>query len=106
MALEEYRWECVYPNCTYSILSYTLKGFEDRKREHMEKHIQKVREEREEREQKRGLLSRVDKPSSVTAPESPKRDINKLILTLYDIIQFELRGIKIDEDCIVDGYSS
>lgn len=92
----EYRWECPYTNCKFFLLQYTSEGYEDKIAEHRAYHLQKMKEEREERQKNTNWPFK---------KEEPKRDLNKLVLTLYDLTQFELHYIKVDEDCIIDGYS-
>jgi hypothetical protein len=103
----EWRWECPYRHsagCKYSILQYTDKGFEEKRTEHLDWHLKQMRDEREERAKK--LKEEEDRKLKLYKPviEAAKKDINKLVLTLYDMQMFETHGIKIDEDCVIDGY--
>lgn len=98
--MEEFRWECPYPSCPYSILSYTEDGFNKRRSDHLDGHLKKIREERLEREERLKKLG--VKLADVIRSSNP----DKLLLTMYDMEQFEIHKIKIDEDCIIDGYSS
>lgn len=108
----EYRWECPYTDCKFFLLQYTSKGFEEKISEHRAYHLQKMKEEREEREKKLREREKEWLPETkdIWTLRDPngipvKKNYNKLVLTLYDMIQFEIHKIKIDEDCVIDGYS-
>lgn len=96
--LGEYRWECPYRECKYSILSYTQSSFEQRKAEHLDKHLKKLREEREEREKK---LTELLEPLGISFSKNP----DKLHVSWYDVAFLTTRHIAIDEDIDWDGYS-
>lgn len=109
---EEHRWECPYTNCKFFLLQYTSKGFEDKIAEHRAYHLQKMKEERQEREANKSwpFPPGSSALSGVAATlqrrqERQNKNYNKLVLTMYDMIMFELHAIKIDEDCVIDGYS-
>ena len=108
--LGEYRWECPYRDCKFFLLQYTPENFEEKKRTHLDHHLDKMKAEREEREKKLKAAEEKRKQDGLKLYKDEiqvsKKDINKLVLTLYDISQFETHGIKIDEDCVIDGYSN
>lgn len=94
-------------NCRFFLLQYTSKGFEEKIAEHRNFHLQKMKKEREERQNNKSWPFRVPFRNEEKKVELPvaKRDYSKLVLTMYDMVQFELHAIKIDEDCVIDGYS-
>lgn len=96
--LQDYRWECPYPDCKYSILSYTQTSFERRRTEHLEGHLKQSRQEREQREAK---LAEALEPLGVSFRKNPE----KLHVTWRDVEFLITRGIRIDEDIEWDGFS-
>ena len=90
--LEDFRWKCPYSDCKYEILSYTQSSFDDRRSSHLNTHLQKMKEEREAREAKMGKLL-----------PGYSKDPNKLLLSRFDLEQFLVHHIGVDDDCITEG---
>ena len=92
---QRFEWSCPRQGCRKYILSWTARGLELARNTHLEMHWQQDKERLAEsiaNFEKRGPL--------------PQERYNKLILSEHDINMFETHHIKIDEDCVIEGYVS
>lgn len=99
---KEYRWECPYRDCKFFLLQYVQEGFEEKKRDHLDKHLAAMKAERAEREAKLQAREKQQKLLKESNADVIK-DYNKLRLTITDAGFLMTRGIKLDEDCIVNA---
>jgi hypothetical protein len=85
----KFTWDCPRIGCKYSTSTWTEGGLRSSKEFHNEKHEKEDRERMEE---------------FAALPLLPASHYQQLVLTLHDINMFECYHIKIDEDCVIDGY--
>lgn len=91
---QRYEWNCPRQGCKKYILSWTERGLEMARNTHLEMHWQQDKERLAEsiaNFEKRGPL--------------PQSHYDKLVLTLYDMNILEAYRIRIDGDCVIEGYA-